>query len=224
MDMDIYKKWAISPTRMCEMPQHRAARRPRAGLDASLGRRMALTSTVYTFELALSDVDRGVYETLALKVACHPSETTESMLTRVLAYALEFEEGIAFGPGVSTSEEPALTVRDLTGRLRAWIEVGTPDPARLHKASKACDRVVVYCHKDPVPYLRALGAQKVHAPERVVLVVLDRRFIEAAAAHVERRTTLSVSVSGGQLYLDIGGTSSSIELRRQGLDTLTEAR
>ena len=181
---------------------------------------MALTSTVYTFDVALSDVDRGAYEQLALKVACHPSETAEYMLTRVLAYALELEEGLAFGPGLSATEEPALTVRDLTGRTRAWIEVGTPDAARLHKASKACERVVVYCHKDPALYLRGLAGQKVHAPERVTIVVRDRRTIEAAAARVERRTTLSVSVTEGPLYLDVGDQSFVLELVRHRLDTL----
>jgi uncharacterized protein YaeQ len=175
---------------------------------------MALTSTVHTFTITLSDVDRGVYDTLPLKVACHPSETAEYMFTRVLAYALELQEGLAFTQGLSVAEEPALWVRDLTGQLRAWIEVGTPDAARLHKASKACDRVVVYCHKDIGLYLRGLGGQRVHAPDRVTLVALDRRFVEAAAARVERRTTLEVSVVEGQIYVDVGGASFTTELTR----------
>ena len=95
--------------------------------------------------------------------------------------------------------------------------MGTPDAARLHKASKASDRVVVYCHKDPTLYLRGLAGQKVHAAERVSVVVLDRRTIEAAAARVERRTSLSISVTEGQLYLDLGGASFTMELVRHGL-------
>jgi uncharacterized protein YaeQ len=173
---------------------------------------MALTSTVFVFDIALSDVDRGVYETFSLKVACHPSETPEYMLTRVLAYALEYEEGLAFSSGLSATEEPALWTRDLTGQLRAWIEVGTPDAARLHKASKACDRVAVYCHKDVALYLRNLTGQRVHNADRLRIVEVDRRFIEAAAAKVERRTALTVSVTEGTLYLDVGGASFTTAL------------
>lgn len=173
---------------------------------------MALGSTVNVFDIALSDMDRGVYEQLSLKVACHPSESAEYMLTRVLAYALELQEGLAFTQGLSVAEEPALWVRDLTGQLRAWIEVGAPDAARLHKASKACDRVVVYCHKDVTLYLRNLTGQRVHAPEKVRIVALDRRFVEAVAAKITRRTTMAVSVTEGQVYLDIAGESFTMAL------------
>lgn len=170
---------------------------------------MALPSTVFIFDLSLSDVDRGVYEERSLKVARHPSESELFLLTRVLAYALELEDGLVFTQGLSVAEEPALWTRDLTGRLLAWIEVGTPDAARLHKASKACDRVVVYCHKDVDIYLRNLSGQKIHAPERVSVVALDRRFLEALAAKIERRTPLAISVTEGVLYVDAGGESFS---------------
>jgi len=104
---------------------------------------MAQTATIYNFEIALSHVDRGIYEALSLRVARQPSETPEYLLTRVLAYCLEYTEGIAFGKGLAEPNEPALSVRDLTGALKVWVDVGAPDAARLHKASQACPRVVV---------------------------------------------------------------------------------
>ena len=92
---------------------------------------MALSATVYNFELRLADADRNVYETLALRVARHPSESPEYLFTRVLAYWLEYTEGLTFSSGgLSDPDAPALAVRDLTGLLTRWIEVGTPDPAR----------------------------------------------------------------------------------------------
>ena len=103
---------------------------------------MALASTIYTFDIELADTDRGVYETLALRVAQHPSETEEFLVTRVLAYCLEYTEGIEFSRGLAEPDEPAIAIRDLTGAWRAWIEIGAPDAARLHKASKAAPRVV----------------------------------------------------------------------------------
>ena len=78
---------------------------------------MAIGATIHTFAVQLADVDRGVYDELALRVARHPSETAAYMLTRVLAYCLEFEEGIAFSEGISSTDEPAVLVRDLTGTL-----------------------------------------------------------------------------------------------------------
>ena len=168
---------------------------------------MALTATLHTFDIALSDVDRGVYEQLSLSVARHPSETDPFMLTRVLAYALEREDGLVFTQGLFDSDEPALWTRDLTGQLRAWIEVGTPDAARLHRASKACERVVVYCHQQVGIYLRNLSGQKIHAPERVSIVAFDHGFIDTVAAKIARRTAMSISVNGGEVYVDLGGES-----------------
>ena len=57
---------------------------------------MALTATIYNVDIDLADADRQVYETLVLRVARHPSESEAYLLTRVLAYALEYTEGIAF--------------------------------------------------------------------------------------------------------------------------------
>lgn len=178
---------------------------------------MALTSTVHNFDVALSDVDRGVYDTLVLKVARHPSESAEYLVTRVLAYALELTEGLAFTSGLSTADEPALWIRDLTGQLQAWIEVGTPDAARLHKASKACGRVRVYCHKDVGPYFRNLAGQKVHAPERVEIVEVDRALVAELAARVDKRTSWALSVQEGELYVDVGGASLHGVLTRHAL-------
>ena len=109
---------------------------------------MALAATIYHFAIQLSNVDRGVYESLALKVARHPSEAEDYLLARVLAYCLEFTEGLSFSRGLADPDEPALAVRDLTGRLLAWIDIGAPDAARLHKAAKAAPRVAVYTHRD----------------------------------------------------------------------------
>src|SRR5262245_47625382 len=104
-------------------------------------RRLALTATIYKFDIDLADADRHVYEALAIQVAQHPSESEEHLVARVLAYALEFTEGIAFSRGgLSDPDEPSIAVRDATGAMRVWIEVGMPDADRLHRASKAARR------------------------------------------------------------------------------------
>ena len=175
---------------------------------------MALTATIHNFDIQLSDVDRGVYETLALRVARHPSETEEYLLTRVLAYCLEFTEGIAFSKGLSEPDEPALSVRDLTGALRAWIEVGTPDAARLHKASKAAPRVAVYMHKDPANFVRQLAGERIHRAESLELLAVDRSLLDALVSHLDRRMTFDLSVTDGDLYLTVGGETISGRIQR----------
>lgn len=175
---------------------------------------MALGSTVHTLAIALSDVDRGVYTTLDLRVAQHPSESTEYLVARVLAYALEHEEGIAFSQGLGSADQPAVWVHDPTGRLLAWIEVGTPDPERVHKASKASERVVVYCHKDVPQYLRTIGGKRVHAPERVTIVALPRPLVGWLASRVERRTALALSITEGELFVECGGDTTACVLER----------
>src|SRR5690606_17448937 len=81
------------------------------------------------------------------RAARHPSETAAYLMTRVLAYCLEYEEGIAFTEGISATDEPAVLVRDATGSITAWIEVGAPDAERLHRGSRLADRTTTYPHR-----------------------------------------------------------------------------
>jgi uncharacterized protein YaeQ len=170
---------------------------------------MAAGSTMYTFEVQLADVDRGVYEQFTLRAARHPSETDAYMVTRVLAYCLEFEEGIAFSDGISSAEEPAVVVRDLTGRLTAWIEVGAPDAARLHFGSKLADRTVVYTHRDPAKVLALWVGKTIHRAEDIPLYSFDGDFINAAVNALERRNGMTLSVTEQQLYLELNGVTVS---------------
>jgi uncharacterized protein YaeQ len=175
---------------------------------------VALGATIHTFSIALSDADRGVYETLELKVARHPSEAEDYLVTRVLAYCLEYAEGIAFSRGISDPDEPPLSVRDLTGALRSWIEIGAPDAARLHKAAKAAPRVALYTHKDPAQVQRQLDGERIHRAETLELYAVDRELIAALVQRLERRMKFELSVSGGHLYLSIGGETLSGEVLR----------
>jgi uncharacterized protein YaeQ len=165
---------------------------------------VALTATIYNLEIDLADADRRVYESLALRVARHPSESEEYLVTRILAYALEFREGIAFSSGLSDPDEPAISVRDLTGAIQSWIDIGIPDAARLHKASKAAPRVAVYTHKDPAQLVNRLSGERIHRAEELELYAVDRRLVGELAARLDRRIAFGLSVSEGDLYISIG--------------------
>jgi uncharacterized protein YaeQ len=165
---------------------------------------MALGATIYNFDIELADADRHVYESLSLRVARHPSESEEYLVSRLLAYLLEFTEGIELSRGVSDPDEPAIAVRDLTGAIKVWIDVGTPDAARLHKASKAAGRVAVYTHKDPARFLKQLAGARIHQADALELYAIDRGFVEALVAQLDRRVSFSLSVTDRELYLSIG--------------------
>ena len=162
---------------------------------------VALNATIYTFEITLNDADRGVYQTLAFRVARHPSETAEFLLTRVLAYCLEYSEGIAFSKGLSDPDAPALSIRDLTGVLKVWIDIGTPDTARLHRAAKAAARVVVYSHKEVGTLLERMQADAVHRAGDIEIYALDRGLLAALAARLSRRMAFDLAVTERSLYL-----------------------
>ncbi|MBN9214990.1 MAG: hypothetical protein ABS62_00555 [Microbacterium sp. SCN 70-200] len=168
---------------------------------------MAIGVVMHTFDVQLADLDRGVYDDLTLRLAQHPSETPAFMMTRLLAYCLEYAAGIAFSEGIAATNEPAVLIRDATGRQTAWIEVGAPDAERLHYGSKLTGRVVIYTHRDPARLLPQWAGKKIHDAERIVLRSFDPGFIDAAAAAIERRNTVTLSVTEGQLYLDVNGTN-----------------
>jgi uncharacterized protein YaeQ len=175
---------------------------------------------MYRIQVELSDVDRGVYRPLDLRIARHPSETMRFMLARALAYCLCWEEGIAFGRGLSTQDEPAVLVRGLDGTLRVWIDVGVPSAERLHKASKAVPRVVVFTHHAPELLAREVRGKTVHAAERIEVYALAPDFLDALDAATDRNSRWDLVRSDGELYVTIGGRSIAGTLPKR---TLREA-
>jgi uncharacterized protein YaeQ len=166
---------------------------------------LALGAVIHVFNVQLSHVDRGVYESLELRVARHPSESEESLCARVLAFCLEQRAGLAFSRGLADPDQPALEVRDMTGAMQEWIEVGAPGAARLHRASKAAGRVVVYTHHDAERYWASLAGERIHNAESLELYALDRALVAALVARLERRMAFELSVTDGVLYLTLEG-------------------
>jgi len=175
---------------------------------------MALGATIYAFNVELADSDRGVYQPLQLRLARHPSEAEDSLLTRMLAYCLEYTEGIGFSNGLYEPDEPAIAVRDLTGALRVWIDVGAPEAARLHRASKAAPRVVVYTHKDVAQLAARLGSAHIHRIEALELYALDRGWLASLAAKLTRRMEFSLTVAEQHIYLTLGEQTLSCVIER----------
>jgi uncharacterized protein YaeQ len=163
------------------------------------------TALLHRFEIALADVDRGVYADLDLRVARHPSEDAPYLLTRVLACALEHKEGLVFSKGLSEADEPALWVKSLDGRVQEWIEVGSPAPDRLHRASKACERVVVWCHRRPDLLQQRCAKEKVHKAESIQVVKVPGDLLAALEARLDRNNRWDLSRHEGRVTIVVGG-------------------
>ena len=166
---------------------------------------MALPATLRRFEIALADADRELYEPLDWRVAQHPSESERYLVARVIARALEHGDGVEFSRGgVSDDDEPAIVQRDLRGDLRAWIEVGSPTPDRLHKATKLAPRVAVYAWKNVEQLAEAIAERGVHRADEIALRALPVELLDGVVATLDRVNRWDLSVTGGVLYLAVG--------------------
>jgi len=162
-------------------------------------------ATLYRFRIDVSDVDRGVYEALDFRAALHPSEIPLYLVTRVLAFALNAQEGLAFSPGgLSDPDAPCIKVDDPGGGLKLWIEIGNPSARKLHKATKASRQVKVYTYKDPSFILQDIAAEKVHESERLEILSFDPRFLEVLVAGLEKDNAWTLLSSEGSLVVTFG--------------------
>jgi uncharacterized protein YaeQ len=178
---------------------------------------MAAAATMYHLQIDLSDVDRAVYQAIDLRVARHPSETMRYLLTRVIAYCLCYEDGIAFSRGLSNTDEPAAWVKDAHGNLKVWIEVGTPSAERLHKASKASPRVVVFTQHDPELLKKAARSKAIHKAAGIEVYALDGALLDGLDGATERNARWALVHTEGMLYVTSGDTSLSGSVTRHSL-------
>ncbi len=176
---------------------------------------MALGSTVYNFDIDLADADRGVYETLPVRAARHPSESEEFLVARLLAYCLEYEEGIEFSRGgLSDPDDPPIAVKDLTGVVKTWIDIGTPAADRLHRASKSTPRVAVYNHKDSSQWLASLKGARIHKVEELEVYAIERALVAALVEKLNRRMSFAFAVSDREVFISLADMTLNGKIER----------
>lgn len=180
---------------------------------------MALKATIFKARVQLADMDRSLYADHALTLARHPSETDERMLMRVLAFALNVpaddrDGTLEFGKGLSDTDEPDLWHRDLTGRIRHWVEVGQPDEKRLLRAAGRADRVTVYAYAASTPIWWSGIAGKIARATNVHVWQVDAAQSQALAALAQRTMQLQVSVQDGTGWVGDGERSVEVTPRR----------
>ena len=176
---------------------------------AESGYPLPVSQATRTFERLLSQPAHGA---VWLMVA---DRQPAGFVVLTVAFSMEYVEGIEFSAGgLSNPDDPAITMKDMTGALRAWIEVGTPDADRLHRASKAAPRVAVYVHRDPGQFLARLAGERIHRSEALEIWGMDQALIQQLVARLERRMSLSVSITDRELYISTGVESFTGQVRR----------
>ncbi|TAN53760.1 MAG: YaeQ family protein [Methylococcaceae bacterium] len=163
---------------------------------------MALKATIYKAELQIADMDRGYYQTHALTLALHPSETEERLMVRLLAFALHAHEDLQFTKGLSTDDEADLWQKSLTGDIDLWIDVGLPDDKRLRKACNRSRRVVLYTYgaRGPATWWSQIKG-KLTRFDNLTVVNLPKEATDGLTAMAARTMQLQCSIQDGQAWI-----------------------
>lgn len=172
---------------------------------------MARNATIYKAELRIADMDRGVYADHALTLACQPSETEERLMVRLLAFALNAAEGLALGKGMTDHDEPDIWLRDLTGEIQLWIELGQPDERWLRKASQKSASVLLYTYGRTAETWWAANRAALQKLPRLKVVAIDADASQALAAMARRSMQLQFTVQDGQVWVTDGQDTVEVE-------------
>ena len=177
---------------------------------------MALKATIFKATLSIADMDRYYYGDHHLTLARHPSETNERLMIRLLAFALNASESLAFTKGISTDDEPDLWEKSLTGEIEHWIELGLPDESRLRKACGRAKQVTLYTYGGrAVPLWWDKIRSKTSRLENLTIVDLPQSATEALANLADRNMSLQCTLEDGDI--SIGNQNDLVTIRPQPL-------
>lgn len=179
---------------------------------------MALPSTLVHFDLHLAHADAGLDRELSFKVARHPSETSERVWLRVLAYAWKWSEALAFGPGLCEPDAPDLLARLPDGRTAAAVRVGRPDPERVERdVTRGAGAAVAVLFESPRRMAAFLGDARERGLSRLAeaeLAAVDPGLLRELSACEERRIRLSLTFVADHVYAELGGRMHDAPLER----------
>ncbi|TLF53433.1 YaeQ family protein [Halomonas urmiana] len=174
---------------------------------------MALKATIHRVQLQVADMDRHYYADHALTVAQHPSETDERMMVRLLAFALNADEALAFGRGVSTEDEPDLWRRDLTGEIEQWIQLGQPDEKSIRRACGRAGEVVLYTYSGHGAALWWDSlAGKLGTLDNLTVIAIAPETVQSLAGMAAKGMNLSATLQDDTVWLADGEQAVEVTL------------
>jgi uncharacterized protein YaeQ len=162
---------------------------------------MALKSTIYKASLQIANMDSHYYADHQLNIACHPSETLQRMMIRILVFALNAHDSLEFGKGISDTDEPDLWRKDLTGTIEQWIEVGQPDERRILKACGRSAEVRVYLYAGTGPIWWKQTHSKVSRANNLQVFQIAPDVAKDLEQLCERTMQLQVTIQDGEIWV-----------------------
>ncbi len=172
---------------------------------------MAIKATIYKADLSIADMDRNYYQEHSLTIARHPSETDERVMIRVLAFALHADPALAFTKDLFDVDEPALWLKDLTGAIDLWIEVGHPDEKRLLKAAGRSEKVIVYSYSATSNIWFKGIANKIERAKNVSVINIPSEISAQLEKMASRSMALQCTIQDGQVWVTDGVDTVLVE-------------
>jgi uncharacterized protein YaeQ len=174
---------------------------------------MASNATIFKATVHISDMDRQYYQDHAVTLARHPSETDERMMVRLLAFARHAHEALSFGRGVSAEEEPALWMKDLTGAIDIWIEVGQPNEKSIRQACGRAKQVYVYTYGGrSADQWWEKNLTTLERLNNLTVVNLSQEGSQALAQLAQSSMQLHCTIQEGHIWVMQGETTAHMEL------------
>lgn len=172
---------------------------------------MAIKSVIYKASIQIADMDRHYYADHALNIACHPSETLQRMMTRIVVFALNAHEQLEFAKGISDSDEPDIWQKDLTGAIDHWIEVGQPDERRILKACGRAALVSVYAFGSSADIWWKQIANKLTRTRNLAVWRMAPEVAEDLEKLCARTMQLQVTLQDGEIW--VRNATDAVEVR-----------
>ena len=172
---------------------------------------MALKATVFKADLQIADMDRHYYQTHALTLARHPSETDERMMVRLVAFALYASDMLAFGNGLSTDDEPDLWQKDLTGAIELWIDVGLPEEREVRKACGRANQVVVILYGRGADIWWNQNRDKLQRQKNLTVLNLPSAATQALVALASRTMQVQCTIQEKLIWVSVASGAVPME-------------
>jgi uncharacterized protein YaeQ len=173
---------------------------------------MAIKATIFKANLQIADMERHYYQDHALTLARHPSETDERLMVRLLAFALHAHEYLEFGQGMTADDEADLWLKDLTGAIELWIDVGLPDEKLIRKACGRANQVIVYTYGGRIADMWvAQNSAQFERLRNLTVINLPVETTRAISKLAQRTMQLQCTIQDGQVWLSDGNESVEVE-------------
>ncbi|NDJ58821.1 YaeQ family protein [Enterobacteriaceae bacterium 4M9] len=163
---------------------------------------MALKATIYKATVNVADLDRNRFIDTSLTLACHPSETTQRMMLRLLAWITCADERLTFTRGLSADDEPEIWLRNDHMGIDLWVELGLPDERRLKKACSQSAQVVLFTYNNRAAQVWWQQNQTALAKfANLTIWNLDDEQLSQLSALADRTMSLQATIQDGIIWL-----------------------